>query len=186
MSIRSDIYQTLASYKGILGWAGYTDGGGTVVPTIEIELFCKEVSKPIRKQKMTEISTIQTTVPVSATAGYDGSSKTIFWGAPDLLQTSLSGWTITPVVASHYDPRAADGTSLYSTFGNVTHSEIVSALIEGRLDLDSTGRPRSRHPNYYISPYGHQYIDPIISVWEPGHTPSPKKQTFSCTLYLEQ
>lgn len=161
--MKSDIIQQLADYRGVLGWTN----------TIEIPLYLKEHTIPQRKPKPTEINSVSS---VDHKTGLDTTTQMLFFGAPDVLQTSISGFILTPWA----------GNSWSTPWGNINYAEVVSYMLEGILNRTPTGRPKRRDPDYYITPYGKKYEKPIIAVWEPAMTNNPKKQTFSATLYLER
>lgn len=193
---RSDIVQQLASYKGILRWNGYVDGQGVTRPAIDVELYIKEHPIPIRKPKVTEIVTANTIDPYS---GREAHSEYLFYGAPDVLQIALSGWIITPTAVSNtrtsgnaywattgWAPKAADGSDITSTVGNIPYGELVSAFLEGRMNPSINGGSQRKDPDSYISPYGNEYAKPVISLWECTFTTNMRKQQFNATLLLEK
>lgn len=161
--MKSDIIEQLADYRGVLGWDS----------SIEIPLFIKDHPIPQRRSRATEITTVPS---ADHKTGMDVTTQLLFFGAPDILQVSISGFIITPW----------DGNQWVTPFGNVTYGEIVSMFLEGVLNRSPTGYPQRRDPDYYITPYGQKYDKPIISVWDTSMTLHPKKQIFSATIYLER
>lgn len=179
----SDITQQLTDYRGVLGWNSWTDPTGASRKAVEVELFCKEHSIPIRKPKFTEVNTLPMLTGLAQQ--HNTGVQAIFWGAPDILQASVSGWIITPYnsLTPEWLPKALDGTSLGC--GNLTYGEYVLSLISGFGNTTPAGAPVRKDPNYYVDPYGHKYDNPIIAAFESQLTTNPRKQTFSMTLYLE-
>lgn len=173
---RQNASSQLSDYRGVLHWNGYTDGKAFVRPAIEIPMYIREHPIPMRKPKLTEVSTI----PMEDVAGErDTSVQALFWGTPDLLQIQISGFLLTPTTNGRWSiPEYPDD--------NVSYAEIISAYIEGRLNLSAGGMWRRRDPDYYISPQGHRYNNPIISIWEPQYTAVRTKQQFTMTLLLEK
>lgn len=181
MSIREDISQYLQDYRGVLGWNSYTEVyTNTTIPHIEIPLYVKEASVPIRKPKTTELSTVQTTDPGTRA---DTTTNVIFFGAPDVLQTTLSGWTITPVSNTQWAPVDVNGNPL--NWGQLSYNDIIGYFIEGRFNRNVRGAWQRKDPDYYTTPRGHQYINPIIAAWQPQAQPVQRKQAFDMTLFLE-
>lgn len=173
---RQNAVSQLSDYRGVLHWNGFTDGKGSVRSAIDIPMYIREHPIPLRKPKLTEVSTI----PMKDVAGEtDTSTQALFWGTPDLLQIQISGFLITPTVNKQWSITEFAGE-------NVSYAEIISAYIEGRLNLSSGGMWQRRDPDYYISPGGQRYNNPIISIWEPSYTPNRRKQQFSMTLLLEK
>lgn len=182
--MRQDIVQQLADYRGVLHWdsfSAYDNGGVVTRPAVDIPLYIKEHPLPFRKPKPTEIATVPTIDPMS---GFDNSWQAVFWGAPDLLQITVSGWIITPIASGAFTPVDAAGSLL--NLGNISYAELISAYIEGRMNQTIKGASQRKDPTYYISPQGHKYNNPIIAVWDPQYSPTMRKQPFSMTLYLEK
>lgn len=185
MAVTQDIVAQLTSYRGLLGWAGFTNGRGDVIPAIEVELFIKEHPIPIRKPKITEVNTLLQKDPGS---GLASNTQAIFLGAPDPLTLNLSGWIITPRTAVgggqyKYDPKALSGTSL--NWGNISNAEVITAFLGGRVDVSAAGLGIRRDPDYYVSPQGSKYSYPTVMTWNPSYTVSQKKVAFTMTLGLE-
>lgn len=179
-----DVDQQTTDYRGLFGWNTFTQPFGTTSrPAMEIELFIKEHSIPIRKKKMTEITGVQQIEPRSER---ETGTVAVFEGAPDMLTLTLSGWTRTPITSGAYAPTDKNGTTV-AAFAGLSYTEIISAYLDGRMN-QSIGEAYQRlDPDYFISPYGHKYNNPVISVWEPaGIAGYGKKHNFSCTLLLEK
>lgn len=185
MATRQDIYQQLASYRGILGWEAFTDAQGNNRPKVEVELYIKDHPIPIRKPKLTEINTVTNFHPYESR---ETNTQALFFGAPDTLQLAISGWIITPIVVSGtgyaFSPKDVSGSVL--PYGNVSYAEVIGAYISGKLNLSAVGSYQRKDPDYYISPYGHQFLVPTISVWSPQYAVNMKRQAFSMTLLLEK
>lgn len=182
MSIREDIAAYLSDYRGILGWTGYTEVfSSAVIPTIEIPLYVKESPIPTRRQKLTEISTLQTMDPGTQ---METTTQIIFFGAPDILQVEISGWTITPTSNSVWAPVDASGSAL--GWGSISYNDIITYFIKGRLNRNAVGTWQRRDPDYYISPRGQRYNNVTVATYQPTAAPVQKKQPFDMTLFLEQ
>lgn len=153
-----DVVQQLSNYKGVLGWTG----------DIEIDLYIKNHPIAIRRPKTTEMFLVQ---QVDTTSGQDTAFKGIFYGTPDPLELQLDGWLITPISAGQFD----------TIYGNYSYAETIGMFLSG--ELNSGVR---RDPDYYISPYGHKYNNPVITIWDPKYTPTMRKQEFSMGLLLEK
>lgn len=180
---RSDYTQS-ASYKGYLGWNAYTEPLNSLSrPAVQIELFIKQMTLPIRNPKVQEMNTNTQFDPVS---GKDVSTKGIFYGGPDILQVQLQGFVKTPKNASlQYTPKDASGTLLSGMTG-VSYTDLISMYIEGALNQTTGGAWQRDDPDYFISPYGNTYNKPIIAVWEPSYAnTNAKQQAFNMTLFLE-
>lgn len=175
--MRYDIAQQLTDYRGVLGW----NAVGGKWPAIEIPLYIKDHPLPLRRPKVTEINTAPLNDPVS---GYELSTQTIFFGSPDLLQISITGWMITPKSNNQFSPKDISGAAL--SVGNISYPELVMAFIEGRMNISATGAFNRKDPDYYVTPYGHRYNSPIISAFDASYSPTMKKQTFNMTLLLEK
>lgn len=182
--MKHDVIAQLADYRGVLHWNGYTDGGGNVRPVVDLPLYIKEHPIPIRKPKLTEISTV---TMLDHQTQRDTGVNVLFWGAPEPLTLTLGGWLLTPVV-----PVTSGGLTIGHKWSipeyptqNISYAELISAYIEGRLNLSAGGAWQRRDPDYYISPYGHQFTNPIITTWEPSYQPNMAKQAFNMTLLLE-
>lgn len=177
-------------YRGYLGWEGFTDGQSVVVPPMEVELYIQNYQVPIRKPKITEHVTISQIDPVS---GHEAGSAGIFYGAPSLLQMELTGWTVTLQDSNkQWILKDRNGTTVSpisgspSTFwGNIPYSEVVNVYLSGRINLTANGAYQRRDPDYYISPGGLRYSNPIISAYTSNFQPGVKKQLFTMTLLLE-
>lgn len=184
MTIRPDFTQQ-ASYKGLVGWNSYTEPlNSTARPAIEIELFVKDHSIPVRQLKTQEVVTATRFEPVEER---DVSTAGIFYGSPELLQVTLSGVLKTPKNSSlRFAPKDKSGT-LLSGMTNLTYGDIITMFLQGALNRTIGGAFQRKDPDYFISPYGNTYTSPIISVWEPGYVnTSSKMQSFSMTLLLEK
>lgn len=181
MAIREDINQYLADYRGILGWNSFTEPYTNVTrPPIAIPLYLKEASMPIRKPKVTEIDTIQTMDPGTQ---QQTTTSVLFFGAPDVLTTQLSGWIITPVSNHQWAPVDANGNPL--NYGQLSYTDIIGYYIQGRFNRNRSGAWQRQDPDYYITPRGQKYTNPIIQIYQPQAAPVMKKQSFDMTLYLE-
>lgn len=179
--MRSDIYAQLADYRGVLAFPQVTEPySGTVYKSFEVELYFKDFPIPIRKPKVTEISTVSSIDPRS---NFDFSTNLIFFGAPDILQVTGSGFIITPTSNKQFVPKATDGTTL--PVGNVSCGELVSAYLQGELNRSIRGGFQRVDPSYFISPYGQQYSNPIIFSWELSATVTQRKHQFTIGMYLE-
>src|ERR1700759_2899692 len=153
--MRSDINAQLADYRGILGWAQFTDAyTGTVFKAIEIELYFKDFPIAIRKPKVTEINTISV---IDHRSQMDRTTNLLFFGAPDILQVSAGGSIVTPTVSKQYTPKALDGTAF--PVGNISYGEIVNAFIQGEISRTVAGPGLRVDPAYFISPYGQKYLN---------------------------
>lgn len=172
----SNVSRQLESYKGILGWKA--EAGKW--PDIEIPLFIKNHPIPVRKPKITEINTVSVVDPMCFK---EIGTAVFFAGTPDRLQLNLDGWLITPRFNKEFVPVDTNGAPL--SFGNVTYGEIISAFIQGQMEQTPNEVLKRRDPDYYISPYGHEFLNPIIGNWSTQYSPVPIKQPFSLTLYLE-
>jgi hypothetical protein len=181
MGIREDIYQYLADYRGVLGWNQYQDPfTGKGVPAIEIPLYIKDAQVPTRKVKMTEVSTIQTIDPGTQ---MDTTTQVIFYGPPDVLQQQITGWTITPVVNGVWAPVDKFGNPL--NWGQLSYNDIIGYFIEGKMFRNLAGTWQRRDPDYYTTPRGQQYTNPVIATFSPSAAAVQKKQPFDMLLYLE-
>lgn len=180
----------VADYRGLLTFPAVTDSyTSTSYSSCTIPLFIKEHPTAVRKQKTTEISSIGW----QTYNGWEIDPHAIFQGTAEPLQIQISGWIITPLSTSgftkFFDPTtdgrsvAAGGTSLgvlYHSYG-----ELILAYIEGRMKRNDKGAFVRVDPTSYTDPYGRQYNNPKIMLFESAFTPIPKKQTFSMTLWLE-
>lgn len=184
MTYYVDIDEQTTDYRGVFGWNAFTQPlGNTSRPAIEIELFIKEHSVPVRKKKLTEINSVSLTDPVSQS---EVGTQAIFEGSPEILTVTLSGWVSTPIAGGVFTPKDKDG-NIWTAAAGLTYAEIVSAMLEGQLDQTIGKAYRRKDPDYFISPYGHKYTKPIISVWEAeGVASYAKKQAFNATLLLEK
>lgn len=176
--MRLDIEQQLADYRGVLHWDGFNAYDGGVLqarPAFDVPLFIKEHPIPTRKPKITEIVTVGTIDPNS---GFDLRTEGMFYGAPDPLQVTIQGWIITPTLNNQYNTG-------YTNAGNMSYADIISAYLEGRMNMNLHGAYQRVDPTYYISPHGHKYPHPIIQSWEPTQTQNMRKVQFSMTMILE-
>ncbi len=179
-----DIDAAVTDFRGVLGWNAFTQPLGTTArPAVEVELFIKEHSIPTRKKKVQDINTISLTEPNSEK---EMGTQAIFEGGVEPLQVTLSGWTKTPIVGGYYEPRSLAGTAL-TGFQAITYTELIGYYIEGRMNQTVGGAYQRRDPDYFISPYGQKYNNPVISIWEPEALVGyPKKHNFTATLLLER
>lgn len=183
MTIRQDIAAMVADYRGLLHWnavSGYVNGSIVNYPAIDIPLYIKEMSVPIRQPKITEVATVPTIDPNS---GFDLKAEGVFWGGPDPLTLTLTGWIITPVTNKVYTPVDATGSLL--NIGNMSYGEIISAYLEGRMAQNQQDAVQRTDPAYFLTPHGQKYVSPHISIWDTSFTVNMKKETFSMTLILE-
>lgn len=181
--LRWDILDgNIGRYGGVLGWDSFTEPfTSTARPGIEIPLFLKEYAVPFRKPKLTEISTIQRVDPLG---GHDISTNVLIFGMPDVLQTTMSGWIITPISNKVWQPYDITGTPL--GWGQLNFADIITYFIEGRLNRNRGGAWIRKDPDYFISPGANKYNNPIIADFQPTATTVQVKQPFTMTLYLEQ
>lgn len=184
--MRQDITAQLASYKGILGWEQFTEPySGTVRKKLEVELYIKNMPLPQRKPKFQEINTVD---QIDHRSGKDITTRVIFAGATDILQTQVDGFLLTPWTQTQTDrywtPLAYDGSNL--GFDRYNYGEIVTMYIEGDMNRNAGGAPQRKDPDYFITPHGQQYSSPVISQWDTQMTVNPRKQQFTMTIYLER
>lgn len=179
--MRSDILAQIADYRGVVGWNAFTEPyNNTARPAIEVPLYIKEHPIPSRRPKITELASVS---DIDSASGFEVSQNYLFRGAPDALQVTISGWTITPMVNSRWDPKDINGNSL--NIGDVSYPEIISAYIEGRMNKTLTGGWQRKDPDYYVTPYGQKYTKPIVNSFDPSFTTNPRKHSFSMSLILE-
>lgn len=182
MTTNHNFLTQIASYKGFLGWNAFVDGSGVTRPATEVELFIKEHPIPVRRPKVTEVYAKNSIDPMTQ---YDTGFKAIFYGQPDLLQIQLSGWIITPITSSAWVPADLSGTPL-SYAGNISYAEVINNYITGEYNQTSAGAFQRKDPDYYTSPHGQVWTNPIIASWEPEYTVNRRKQAFTLTLWLEK
>lgn len=170
------------SYTGQLGYSATASTTSIIIP-----LYLKEKTVPIRKPVSQQINTI---------SGFDAADmetqvQATFFGAPEPLQTTISGWLITPTGTSgayRYWKPTSTGDSSGSNLGfdSMSYADIIMAYTEGRAMANDIYDPWRRiDPTHYIDPYGNMYLFPKILNFEAAYTPVAKKQTFSMTLWLE-
>lgn len=184
MTVRAD-FTNQASYKGLLGWNAFTESlGSKSRPAIEVELFIKDHSIPVRQPKTQEVVTLTQFDPMTQR---DVSSKGIFYGGPELLQATISGFLKTPKDGSLlFAPVDKSGAAL-SGMSDMTYGDIITMYIEGSINQTVGGAWQRKDPDYFISPYGNTYVSPVISTWEPSFVNTNSKlQAFSMTLTLEK
>lgn len=184
MTIRPDFTQQ-SSFKGYIGWNAFTEALNNVSrPAVQVELRIKEHGIPVRQPKIQEIVTASRFDPVEQR---DISTAGMFYGAPDLLQVTISGVILTPKDSSdRYSPKDANGVAL-ANMTNMTYADIIQMYIEGSINRTIGGAWQRKDPDYFISPYGNTYSRPVIMTWEPGFVnTSSKLQSFSMTLALEK
>lgn len=184
MAVSSDFTQS-SSYKGYIGWNAYTEAlNSKARPAVQIELWLKSHTIPTRVPKVQEVITNTQFEP---TEQRDVSTGGIFYGGPELLTVQLQGYVKTPKNASlQYTPKDASGT-LITLMAGASYLDVISMYIEGALNRTIGGAWQRKDPDYFISPYGNTYINPVISVWEPQYsTTTAKQQPFSMTLILER
>lgn len=192
-----DFTQDYGPRAGYLGWDSFVQASdGATRPAVEIELFIKEHSLPVRKKKFSEIYTIDRQDPGS---DIGLGNAVIFEGGPDALTVTISGFCKTPIDSDyvtapstwhygsyHFKPKTRAGDDLAWADG-LTYVEVISHYLEGRANLSAGLNMQRRDPDYFISPYGHKYNKPIVSVWEPSAVSGyVKKHNFSATLILER
>lgn len=169
----------------------------TSYPEVVIPLYIAEYQMPARVQKFQDIATNETLAD-----GYAAGFKAGFFSAPEPLQTTFSGWVITPMTAISGLPAAdivagtqaphqkwspttdgtATGTSLNLSY--VNYAELILAYIEGRMDRTAQGGFIRHDPSEFVDPYGNVYTTVYITVFEANMTVTAKKQTFNMTLWL--
>lgn len=182
-------YELVPDYRGVFGWNEYSarnfadPDNEKIQPAFEVELFLKEHSIPIRKKKITEVTTIGSITG----EGIEGGTQMVLEGAPELLTVSLAGWTRTPINAQgHYAPTDLEGNEVADLAG-YSYSEIVSLYIEGHMNLTPFRALQRKDPDYFITPYGQKYLNPTISVWESApQAGQPKKHNLTATVLLER
>lgn len=179
----SDVAAQIADYRGVLGWNSFTNAFGTLIPAIEVALYCKEHSIPSRKPKFTELYSAPMLIG-DGTKLWNNQLRVIFEGSPDPLAVDISGWIITPTSNNKWAPVSKTGATL--NLGNVSYADIVTMFITGQMTPTVSGYVERKDPDYYISPYGQQYVDPVIISWEPSYAPVQKKQPFTLSMYLEK
>lgn len=183
MAVKADFTQQ-SSYKGLLGWNAYTEAlNSTARPAVEIELWLKEYSIPIRQPKIQEVATATQFDPIGQR---DISTAGIIYGGPDVLQVTMTGFLKTPKDSGLlFAPVDKSGAAL-SGMSDMTYGDIITMYIEGSLNKTVGGAWMRKDPDYFISPYGNTYTDPVIMSWEPSFVNTNSKlQSFSTTLMLE-
>lgn len=181
--MKVDVYQQLADYRGVLKWNGYTDGIGRTFPAIDIPLYVKSHQIPVRKPKITELMS----GPLATVTGsyiLDAGINVIFEGAPDSLTMDVSGFIITPTSNGQWAPVDASGNPL--NIGNVSYVDLVTMFLNGDMFQNVSNYIERKDPDFYVTPYGQEYINPIISNWVPTYQPQMKRQQFDMTLILEK
>lgn len=184
MSISFNPTEQTGDYRGVFGWDAFTQPMLDIIrPAFEVELFLKEHSLPQKKIKVTELSTVSLIDPFSHK---ETSTRTMFEGAPDPLSVTLSGSIHSKIVGGVFTPYDKDG-SVWSDFEGYTNAEIVSLYLEGYMNLTAGEAPQRKDPDYYITPNGHKYLNPVITVWEVQAVAGyPSKHNFSATVLLEK
>lgn len=153
-------------------------------PEVVIPLFVTEYNAPTRVQRFQDISTLE---PFAQ--GYGTGGTTGFFAAPEPLQTTLAGFVITPRAevsgVKQWSP-TTDGTSTGTSLGlpYVNNAELILAYMEGRMERTSQGAFIRKDPSEFVDPYGNVYTTAYIMVFDASLTVTPKKQTFSMTLWL--
>lgn len=185
--MRNNATIQLQQYGGLLVWEEYTEVySGGWRPQMQIPLYIKDFPIPFRNRKNQEVYTRPSQEHITGT---ETTTKMLFEGAPDILQVQFTGFILTPWDGStwqlYIDGRATLGglTPIYSGF---TYGEAVEMYVNGQMNRQVTGRPKRRDPDYFVAPYGQKYINPVIASWDTAFTVNPRKQTFSCALYLER
>lgn len=176
--------------------AATDDVVGRTVSSVTIPLFIQDMPVVARKQKMTEINTINNQMPSiggsTSGRGWDTSVQAQFYGTPEPLVVQISGYLITPLDSGNaywqptYDGRtvAAGGTAIVGASYH-TYSDLILAYIEGRMSRNDFGRWRRVDPSKFIDPLGNEYDYPLVFSFESSYTVTPKKQTFNLQLWLE-
>lgn len=179
----------LYPFRSRLVWNAYINSAGVSIPRIEIEMFIKDYPIPVRKPKLTEINTLTQPDPVT---GHERNAQGLFFGAPEPLQVSFSGWIITPVTPVYsgatvigYKWRPVDYTGAALGWGNISYTQVISAFIQGELNPTTNGSLRRKDPDSFIAPYGQSFQNPVITSFSPQESVNMKKQAFSMTLLLE-
>lgn len=175
MSFRSDILaQVTDKYGGAIGWNSFTEPYTSAVrPAFEVSLFIKDSTIPARRTKVTEIYTVPS---LDHRSEMDTTTALLFTGAPEMLQVTISGFILTPVVNRVWQ----------TPYGAYTYGEVVSMYLNGELNRTIGAAPQRVDPDYYVAPNGEKYTKPIIANWDTAQTLNMKKQTFSATIYLER
>lgn len=145
----------------------------------------------MRQPKLVEVNTIPNVDP----QGWDTSQNIIFVGTNDPLVISLTGWTVTPLIAARGNNQVTDPTNNgFATWDptlpgvslglqNYLYGDIISAYIEGRMNNTAPGAAWVRtDPISYVDPYGRQYDYPVIMQWQPINSRPYQKQSFSLQL----
>lgn len=181
--MRQDIAAYVSDYRGVLGWNGFFDGLGTGQNAVEVDLYIKEHPIPQRRLKYSEINTMQHIDPYSK---LDTAVHAVFEQAPDPLSVQIQGWMITPWSSSSnsWATKDTSGNVLFS--GTLCYPEIIQLYLDGGMNLNSAGVWQRKDPDYYITPYGQRYANPIIGSYDFSATPNPKKHQFSMLIYLER
>lgn len=162
-------------------------------PQVTIPLYIRESDIPIRQPKITEIST----VPIMDEFGYsDGTTQAIFYGAADPLQTSISGYIITPcspvtdantglkyVIMDPTDSGYASGVSL--GLQGMSYGDLIWAYLEGKINPIGPAAYRRVDPTSYTDPFGNTYNNVVIISFDCTQQIAINQQNFSMTIGLE-
>lgn len=173
------------SYGGALAFPGTTESSYTV-PSCVIPLYIKSYSVPTRKPKFSEVATSA----MKDAGNFNISAQYVFEGQPEPLQTTLSGFFITPTALyggkNIWNP-TDNGLATGSALGllGMSYPELVAAYTEGRASVNASGYGTRINPTYFIDPYGTTYNTVRIVQFDSAFTPTYKRQTFTMTLALE-
>ena len=182
MTMQTDWINQLADYRGVLTFPGFSSA-----TPVNIPLYIKQHPIPVRKPKVSEITTIPTTLPAAAPA-WTSATGAVFYGSSEPLTLQLQGWVITPTISTtiNWDP-TYDGS-----FGGVSlglldwsYGDVICGYMEGRLGANSIGLWQQNDPVSYTDPYGRQYASPVITAFDYEYVNPHKKQSFNLTLWLE-
>lgn len=166
-------------------------------PEVVIPLYVTEYSMPVRVQKFQDVSMNE-----SLADGFASGFKAGFFAAPEPLQTTLSGFLITPMDEIAGLPSAAPlqgrqaphrkwcpttngestGTSLNLPY--INNAELILAYMEGRMERTAQGAFVRKDPSEFVDPYGNVYTGVYVLTFEANMTVTAKRQTFSMTLWL--
>lgn len=169
----------------------------SIHPETVIPLYVAEYSMPVRAQKFQDVS-----INESLSDGFASGFKAGFFAAPEPLQTTVSGFLITPMDAISGLPVATplqgtqaphlkwspttNGTATGSSLGlpYVNNAELILAYMEGRMERTAQGAFVRKDPSEFVDPYGNVYSNAYVLTFEANMTVTAKKQTFSMTLWL--
>ena len=170
-----------------LNWTSQSNSEASLVyastdqhPAITIPLYVQDYNLPVRGQKFQDVSTVD-----SVMSGYQAGARAGFFGNQEPLQTSLSGFIITPTSNTGFTP-TTDGTKTGTSLGltSVCYPEIILAYMEGRMQRTAQGAFQRRDPAQFIDPYGNVFTSPYVISFEAQFTVTPKRQTFTMELWL--